>query len=149
MEDKKIRKLRKKELLEIILEQAKRIEKLEQQLETTEKKLNSKKIIIENAGSLAEASLKINDIFEKADEASKQYLKNVKEKCQKLEADTKKECQKKIDEANEYLEIAKLKLKEIDKKINHKQKNQTNKQKNNNDSKKRNNVKLAKVKKEI
>ena len=149
MEDKKIRKLRKKELLEIILEQAKRIEKLEHQLKTTEKKLNSKKIIIENAGSLAEASLKINDIFEKADEASKQYLKNVKEKCQKLEADTKKECQKKTDEANEYLEIAKLKLKEIDKKINHKQKNQTNKQKNNNDSKKRNNVKLAKVKKEI
>ena len=149
MEDKRLRKLGKKDLLEILLEQAKRIETLEQKLEKAENKLNSKKITIENSGSLAEASLKLNDIFEKADEASKQYLKNVKDKCQKLEADTKKECQKKIDEADEYLKNAKLKLKEIDEKINHKQKTKVNKQKNNNDSKKRNKVKLAKVKKEI
>ena len=48
MDDKKIRKISKKELLEILLSQAKRIDELEQKLEKTESKLNSKRITIDN-----------------------------------------------------------------------------------------------------
>lgn len=97
MDDIKIRKINKKKLLEILLSQAKRIEELEQQLESTQKKLDSKKITIENSGSLAEASLKLNGIFEVAQATAEQYLLNIKDKCKKIENDTKKECQIEIE----------------------------------------------------
>ena len=97
MDDIKIRKINKKKLLEILLSQAKRIEELEQQLESTQKKLDSKKITIENSGSLAEASLKLNGIFEMAQATAEQYLLNIKDKCKKIENDTKKECQIEIE----------------------------------------------------
>lgn len=93
MNDKKLRKIGKKELLEILLSQAKRIEELELELEDTKKKLESKKILIEESGSLAEASLKLNNIFEVAQQAADQYLLNVKEKCKKIENDVRKTCQ--------------------------------------------------------
>ena len=81
MNDKKLRKISKKELLEILLEQAKRIEELELELSNTQKKLDSKLIDISETGSLAEAALKLNGIFEKAQETADQYLLNIKEIC--------------------------------------------------------------------
>lgn len=93
MNDKKLRKISKKELLEILLDQAKKIEELEKELEKTQKKLNSKRILVEESGTLAEASLKLNNIFEIAQQSADQYLFNVKEKCKKMENDTKKACQ--------------------------------------------------------
>ena len=93
MNDKKLRKISKKELLEILLDQAKKIEELEKELEKTQKKLNSKRILVEESGTLAEASLKLNNIFEIAQQSADQYLFNVKEKCKKIESDTKKACQ--------------------------------------------------------
>lgn len=147
MDNKELKKIGKKELLEILLSQAKRIEELEEELNKTKKKLESKKITIENSGSLAEASLKLNNIFEVAEASAEQYLFNVKEKCKKLESDTKKEinklledteeiCKKKKADADTYFENIKLKSQKQNKSI------VTNKQKNKK-------VKLAKMKKEI
>lgn len=130
MDDKKIRKISKKELLEILLSQAKRIEELEKELNKTKLKLDSKKIAIAESGSIAEAALKLNSIFEVAQESADQYLTNVKDKCKKIENDTKKECQiekekilkeaeelfqKRKDEADEYLAQIELKVKELTK----------------------------------
>jgi len=106
MMDKRLRKIRKKELLEILLEQAKKIEELEKELERTQKKWNSKRIIIEEAGSLAEASLMLNNIFETAQQTADQYLFNVKEKCKRMELDTKKACQ--LERENMLKEVHKL-----------------------------------------
>ena len=82
MDDKKLRKISRKELLEILLSQAKRIDELEQKLEKAESKLNSKRITIDNSGSIAEASLKLNGIFENLEytmeDISKQYPKYLK-----------------------------------------------------------------------
>lgn len=89
MKDKRLRRIKKKELLELLLEQAKRIEELELELEKTKEELNSKRIIIEESGSLAEASLMLNKIFETAQQTADQYLFNVKEKCKIMENDTK------------------------------------------------------------
>ena len=131
MEEKKIKKISKKELLEILLAQAKRIEELEKELNKTKTKLDSKKITIAESGSIAEASLKLNSIFEVAQEAADQYLTNVKDKCKKIENDTKKECQiekekilkeaeelykKRKEEADEYFAQTELKVKELTKK---------------------------------
>ena len=92
MEKNKLRKISKKELLEIMLNQAKRIKELEQELNKTQAKLDSKKIIIEETGSLAEASLKLNNVFETAQLAIEQYKYNVEEQCKKITTETKKEC---------------------------------------------------------
>lgn len=118
MDNKKIRKISKKELLEVLLSQAKRIEELELELSDTKKKLTSKKIMIDESGSIADASIKINEIFECAQKTADQYLFNVMEKCKKIEKDAKKLCEKEknkiIKETEKYCE---QKKKVIDKKL--------------------------------
>ena len=78
MNDKELRKLKRKELLEIMLSQAKLIEELENELAKTKKELNNKNIMIKEAGSIAEASMKLSGIFEKAQEVADQYLNSIR-----------------------------------------------------------------------
>ena len=70
-------KLRKKDLLEIMLRQGQEIDMLRDRVAELEEKLESKEIIIDNAGSLAEASLALTAIFEEAQKAADIYLSNV------------------------------------------------------------------------
>jgi hypothetical protein len=77
MTDKAVQKLSKRELLEILVSQGKQIEKLQDDLKLANAQLEDKEISIENAGSIAEASLKINNIFADADAACQQYLDNI------------------------------------------------------------------------
>lgn len=111
MDERKIKKISKKELLEILLSQARKIEELELELNKCRAKLESKKIMINEAGSIAEASLKLNGIFETAQDVADQYITNIQEKCKRLESDTKKECQKMKQEALEYVAQAEAKVK--------------------------------------
>ena len=55
MTEKELLKLKKSELLEIMLAQSKEIDSLRAQLEETNAKLKSKKIAIKESGSIAEA----------------------------------------------------------------------------------------------
>ena len=75
---KKIKKLKRIELLEILLAQSKRIDELEEELAETKHQLASKRIKIREIGTLAEASLQLNQIFEDADAAARQYLHNIR-----------------------------------------------------------------------
>lgn len=77
MTDKELKKLKRSELLEMLLEQTKRVESLEKELELKNKELENRRIIIEKAGSIAEASLCLNKVFEAAQQAADQYLENV------------------------------------------------------------------------
>lgn len=76
MTDKELRKLNRAELLEILLEQTKRVEALQAELELKNKELENRKIMIDRAGSIAEASLRLNEVFEAAQRAADQYLEN-------------------------------------------------------------------------
>lgn len=98
-----LKKLNRKDLLEIILEQRKRIENLEEKVDELNYKLESKKILIKESGSIAEASLKISNIFKSIEDAKEIYMANIKElarkeanqiKC-KIIAETKKRCREK------------------------------------------------------
>ena len=93
MEEKKLKKIGKKELLEILLSQANRIDELEKELSKVQKQLESKKFELTECGNLAEAALKLNGVFETAQAAAEQYLLNVQEKCKKIEKDTMKACE--------------------------------------------------------
>ena len=74
MTDKELRKLSRAELLEMLIQQIERNEELEAELKKAKTELRNRAITIENAGSLAEAALQINGVFEAADSAAKQYL---------------------------------------------------------------------------
>lgn len=78
MADKELRKLQKMELLEILVDQRKRIDELEKELAETREKLEDREIQIRNSGSIAEASLKLTNVFEEAQKAADLYLENVR-----------------------------------------------------------------------
>lgn len=78
MTEKEFRKLSRKQLLELLLEQTKRADSLQQQLEECKEKLNDKNIAVSECGTLAEACLKLNGIFEAAQNAADQYVENIK-----------------------------------------------------------------------
>lgn len=76
--EKELKKLSRSDLLEMLIEQSKEVERLKAELEQANAELENRRITIENAGSIAEASLKLSGIFEDAQQAADLYLKNVK-----------------------------------------------------------------------
>ncbi len=85
MTEKELKRLNRKELLELLLVQTKRADDLEIKLAEMEKKLQDRAIIEKEAGSIAEAALKLNGIFEAADKAALQYLENIKRLGQQMQ----------------------------------------------------------------
>ena len=83
MTDKKLRKPRRGGVLEMLIQQSERNEELEAEVKKAKTELRNRAITIENAGSLAEAALQINGVFEAADRAAKQYLRNVQRMAEK------------------------------------------------------------------
>ncbi len=124
MESKELKKMSRKDMLVILLEQTKRIRELEEELEKANEKLESKKVIFKNAGSLADAALQLSGIFNTAQEAATIYLSNIKELKEKSEEDieklrnkmlrdTERKCKKREKEANEYIHKIELEVKNI------------------------------------
>ena len=79
MTEKELQKLNRAELLELFLEQCRRNEALEKELAEVKSQLEEKNLKIEHAGSLAEASLALTNIFEEAQKAADLYLENVRQ----------------------------------------------------------------------
>ncbi len=99
MTDKELKKLSRADLLEMLIEQSKEVERLKAIIKQNEEELQNKKILLNEAGSIAEASLKINQVFENAQKAADQYLANVyllkerqSEICAQMENETRKKC---------------------------------------------------------
>ena len=78
MTDKEFRRLTREELVDIIYELQKTQEQLRAENEELKKQLADKKLKMENAGSIAEAALALNGVFEAAQEAADQYLAQVR-----------------------------------------------------------------------
>ena len=74
MTEKELKKLKKIDLLEMLLAQSRELESLQERLEKAEKQLQDRKIILEKAGSIADAALQLNGVFEAAQMAAEQYL---------------------------------------------------------------------------
>lgn len=126
MNNKELKKLSRKDLLEIILAQTNRIEDLETENKKLTTELNSKKIDIESSGSLAEAVVKLSGIFDLAQKTADEYVSLVKVNTKKQETKMKKElekeknkiikrtikeCDKKKQEADNYMKDVELKVK--------------------------------------
>ena len=100
MDDREIRKLSRQDLLEMLVELSKENEKLKNELDMANKKLQSRRIRVNEAGNIAEASLKINNVFEMAQAAATQYLENLEvlEKQKHQELQQIKEWRRKLNE---------------------------------------------------
>ncbi len=73
-----LRKLTRAELLELLIEQTIENERLREQVRDMQEKLLDKRLVCDEAGSIAEAAMKLNGIFEAAQAACDQYIENVK-----------------------------------------------------------------------
>lgn len=78
MTEKELRKLSRRDLLEMLLAQTKEVERLKKELDAANEALRSREILLANAGSIAEAALQLNGVFEAAQKAADQYLENIK-----------------------------------------------------------------------
>ena len=78
LEEKDLRRYRRVDLLELLVEQGREFERVRGELASAREELRNKDIAISNCGSIAEASLELSHVFEAAQAAADQYLGNVK-----------------------------------------------------------------------
>jgi hypothetical protein len=78
MTEKELRKLKRMELLEIMVTLSEENQSLRSKIESLEEQLADRTIKINESGSIAEAALKISEIFKTAQNAADLYLENVK-----------------------------------------------------------------------
>lgn len=97
MDAKSLKKLNRRELLEVMVQISEQNETLEQENEVLKSQLNDRKLSAKEVGTLAHAALDANGYFLSADKAAKQYLENVV----RLEEETKLRCSRLLEETLE------------------------------------------------
>ncbi|MCD8088385.1 MAG: hypothetical protein LUE22_07350 [Oscillospiraceae bacterium] len=78
MADKELRKMNRTELIEIIYALQQNERTLRTENEKLRRELDDKLLRMESAGSIAEAALSLNRVFEDAEAAAKQYLDSLR-----------------------------------------------------------------------
>ncbi|MCI5648482.1 MAG: hypothetical protein ACI4EG_15000 [Fusicatenibacter sp.] len=109
MTEKELRKLSRADLLEMLIEQSTEIQMLREKLSAAEAALQEKELKIDKAGSIAEAALQLNGIFEAAQAASQQYIDNIKMLNERQEALCKLRDQESREQAAQRLSEAERK----------------------------------------
>lgn len=106
MTEHELKKLSRQDLLEMLIAQSREMQALQERLTAAETALSQKQIHIDNAGSIAEASLSLSGIFEAAQEACKQYTDNIEnlskrqeEVCAQREKESKEKARRLLTEA--------------------------------------------------
>lgn len=85
MTEKDLRKLNRYQLLELLVMQTERSDKLQARLEETTRQLNEKNIQISSLGSIAEASLQLEGVFQSAQRAADLYIDAAKKHAEEIE----------------------------------------------------------------
>ncbi len=85
MTDRELRKLTRKDLLELLVSQGREQEELRAELEKAKAALQERQLQIQEAGSVAEAALRLNGVFEAAQAAAQQYLENIRQRSEQTE----------------------------------------------------------------
>lgn len=88
MTDEELRKLKRADLLELLVAQGKENEALQEKLRQAEAALWDRQIQLDEAGNIAEAALRLSGVFQAAQQASDQYLENIR----KMHAETESRC---------------------------------------------------------
>ncbi len=106
--EKEMKKLSRTDLLRMLIDQGEEMKVLKEELEKAKAEISEREIKLTEAGSIAEAALKINGVFEAAQAASQQYLENVKHLSERQDAlarikerETREKCERQILETKE------------------------------------------------
>ena len=116
MTEKELKKLNRRQLLELLILQTDRADQLQRQLDEARANLEERSIAITQSGSLAEAALKLSGIFEAADAAAQTFLENLRQQTQRTEQieqeaaqraqamieDAERKCREREQAADEY-----------------------------------------------
>ena len=84
MTEKELKKLNRYQLLELLIVQTERADKLQLQLEEAQQQLNEKEIHMTVLGSIAEASLELSGVFAAAQKAADLYLEAARKKADQI-----------------------------------------------------------------
>ena len=76
--ERQLSKLRRQELLQILVSQSREIDRLKNEIVKLQEQLNERKLKISSCGTMAEASLAVFDVLESAQKAADLYLENVR-----------------------------------------------------------------------
>lgn len=108
MTDKELRKLNRAELLAMLLELGRENDQLREELQKSEKMLNSRQIMLEEAGSIAEAAMRVNQVFETAQQTADLYMENIRARkeqqetvCLQLEEESRAQSEKLLADTRE------------------------------------------------
>lgn len=96
--------LSKNEMMMVMHDQEQEIEKLRSEVAELQEKLDSYEIKVSQSGSLAEASIKINGLFEAAEATVNTFIENMKlrdARSEEILADVEKQAEQIISEAEE------------------------------------------------
>ncbi|MBQ9067991.1 MAG: hypothetical protein IJ131_02865 [Eggerthellaceae bacterium] len=96
MDAKSLKKLNRRELLEILVQLSEQNDELKEENESLKARLADRKIDAQEVGSIAQAALEANGYFKAAEEAAQQYLENIA----RIQSETEAECQAMLDEVN-------------------------------------------------
>ena len=122
MTGKDLKKLGRSQLLELMVAQGRELEEVRERLAEAEARLEERKLVVNEAGSIAEAALALNGVFEAAEAASAQYMENMekarrgaevilnsaqeerrrleeeaREQCRILEEETRRRCERMLN----------------------------------------------------
>ena len=101
MIDKELKKLSRRELVDIIYQLKKNELEKQEEIAALEEALQEKRIRISAAGSIAEAATDLTQIFSTAQKTADLYLHEIAS----MKEDTEKECAKMIEEAGKQAEM--------------------------------------------
>lgn len=114
MAEKELRKMRRNELIDIIYALQEQMEQIETERDSYKKQLEDRQIRLEKAGSIADAAVALNHLFEVAQSTADQYLESV----YAANADVEAQRQQILDEAHrqagEILEAAASEARQIE-----------------------------------
>ena len=99
MTEKELRKMNRYQLLELLVIQTERADKLQLRLDSLEEKVNKQDLELTALGSIAEASLQLSGIFEAAQKAADLYLDAARQKAEEIEEKARKEAAAIIEKA--------------------------------------------------
>lgn len=91
MTEKEIKKLNRYQLLELLIAQTERADQLQARLDQALKELEDKQIKLASLGSIAEASVYLTGLFQKAQETAELYVNSAKKFAKDIESDAYQE----------------------------------------------------------
>ena len=105
MTDRELQKLSRADLLEMLVDLSEELDRVKQQLQAAEEKLNNRQIMIDKAGFIAESALQLIGSLETTGNASEQTAETIRkfnerqeEICRRIEWECREKAKRRLEE---------------------------------------------------